>query len=364
MPLVQASWSDLLPILRENFSIWSAGLSRQHYQEYIWIQSSHPWARKNLRYMVYKSDLADATSVASCKLYGLQFLFHNRIVELYGIGAVYTLAAERGKGFAKKMLAEVIDLAYTDGKAGVYLFSDVGASFYEDLGFEPFYPGDFLIDLEPFSSKAAQIALPENIQISRSVQTIDANLSLHRATPASGLSEELIEDIVRHHSRWLPRQPFGLIQDRQYLSFKFGKEEFLSRHSSLHWPLKTIWRCQLNASQCAYAITEEGKSALRVLAIFGAEPGQKLIWSELINYCLRNRLTKIRGWEGTVSQLGPSFSWRQHFPSAQSKRFSASDFKIKSTERSWGLPMLLTFDDGLQAWWEYFPLPLLELDHF
>src|SRR5262249_45724423 len=132
MQLVTADWREILQVLNQTFEIWSPGLDRQSYYHYVWRQMTHAWSRKNFRFLVYRDG---QTVVPSCKLYEIELAGRGVTHRFAGIGAVFTQHAFRGQGHARRMLLEIIDDCRRQGYAGLLLFSDIGASYYEELGF-------------------------------------------------------------------------------------------------------------------------------------------------------------------------------------------------------------------------------------
>jgi len=357
MPLELATWTDLLPILRESFDVWSAGLPEELYRHYVWRQINHPWARKHQHYMVYR-DMGAV--VSSCKIYKYTFMSRGQEFSVTGVGSVFTAAKERGRGYGKRMIADLIAQAQSEKKAGVMLFSDIGDDWYGDFGFEPFSAIDFLIELDRFRLDGAGLRASDGLEAIQA-QHHDTD-EIVRFTP--GLPSEVLTEMIRHYRRWLRQQPFGFMREEEYLAFKLGREEFLIEYSNLDWPKKTIWFRRDRHNQFAYAITESTESTLRVLEIIGPAAGRQAIWQAIFRYAVDHGFARIRGWEAVIRDFAPSFSLLPLFSSHKQDAFDRNALQIFSTERSWGLPMLLAFDERLSDWWNYLPCPFLELDHF
>jgi predicted N-acetyltransferase YhbS len=356
MALELATWTELLPILRETFEIWAAGLPEDLYRQYVWRQINHPWSRKHQQYVVYRQMGA---VVSCCKIYQYTFMSRGRPLLITGIGGVFTAEKERGKGYGKSMVADIVARAKSEEKAGVMLFSDIGEALYDELGFEAFSAVDFYIELDRFRLNGANVVESESLD---SIQLQpDAQEIIRLET---GLPSEVLDEMVRHYGRWLARQPFGFVRDQEYLAFKLGREEFLVKYSSLDWPKKTIWFRPDRQNDFAYAITENTESSLRILELIGPEAGRQALWNAIFRFALDRGFARIRGWEAVIKDFAPSFSLAQIFRPESRGAFNRRALPIYSTERSWGLPMLLPFDEQLHDWWNYFPCPFLELDHF
>jgi predicted acetyltransferase len=359
MSLELATFTDLLPIFRENYSLWSTGLSRQLYEYYLWRQTVHPWGRKHIRYAVLRHKSA---IVSSCKIYSQVISYRHEQLPLFGIGAVFTPEKYRGFGFAGRLLAQVIAAAKSEDMTGVYLFSDIGEEFYERFDFVPFSDIDFFIDLSFLQANKA----------SQSLRDQDPRVTVHLLSQQSGypcaltpgISNELLEEITCHYQRWLTRQPFAVYRNEDYFSFKLGKEDFLRRHSTLKWPAKTIWLFRSRPGALAYAITEQAPDSFRILEIVGTADGREAIWQAIFRYSLRHEIKRIKGWEAVVNDFSPSYSWHELCPDALRAGLGSARYRINSQERGWGLPMLVPISRRLHNWWSYLPCPFLELDHF
>jgi len=356
MSLEPATWTELLPILRESFELWSAGLPEELYRHYVWRQVNHAWSRKHQQYMVYRHK---GTVVSCCKTYKYTFMSRGQEFPVTGIGSVFTAAKYRGKGYGRGMIEDVIALAHSEKKAAVMLFSDIGDQWYGDLGFEAFSAIDFCIELDRFRLNGVSAPVSETLE---SIEAHPGSTEIVRLQ--AGLPSEVLGEMVRHYGRWLARQPFGLVRDQEYLAFKLGREEFLIKYSSLDWPKKTIWFRRDRQSDFAYAITEAADSSLRILELIGPAAGRQAIWQAIFHFALDHGFARIRGWEAVIKDFAPSFSLSQLVSPENRDACSRNVLQIYSSERTWGLPMLLPFDERLSEWRNYFPCPVLELDHF
>jgi predicted N-acetyltransferase YhbS len=358
MSLELATWTEMLPILRESFAIWSAGLSEEHYRHYVWRQINHPWSRMHQRYLVYREN--DAI-VSCCRVYKYVFTSRGEALPFFGVGSVFTPERYRQKGYGRRMLTEVIALAESQEQAGVLLYSEIGGQWYSDLGFEPFSAIDFYIDLEQLRLNGMTLANSKSAKL-ESFTAQHENESVIRLD--AGLPNDLLSKLARHYGRWLRRQPFGLRRDEEYFAFKFGREEFLIKYSALNWPKKTIWVLPESETEFGYAISEQSETSLRILEIIGSATGRQAIWHAIFRFALESGLAFMRGWEAVIRDFAPSFSLRQLCASEDKDRLSRNALQIYSTERTWGLPMLLPLQERLTDWWTYYPCPFLELDHF
>jgi len=347
MSLDLATWIELLPVLRENFALWSAGMKQGVYKEYLFQQINHTWARRHFRYVIFKEN---GRAVSSCKLYEFEFASRGQTYSFLGIGAVFTLNAFRGRGYATKMLEEVIELARSEERAGLLLFSDIGNSIYTEVGFEPVGALEFAIYLEP--SDSVEVEVKPHVEKTGGV---NADADACRLKPA--ISEEAISEILRIHSGWLRRQPFGIVRNRGYLNFKLGRERYLHLHSNLSWPTIQIKFVHNSYNDCGYALFEQSGAIMRVFEVIGSQNSCRQLWQELYEKAVKEKIKRIRGWEGAVTDFAPGFK----FAEISKKN---EEGKIFCFERDWGVPMLMTFKPELENWDSAFPCPLLEIDHF
>jgi len=75
------------------------------------------------------------TLLASCKQYDRTLHDGSRRLRAVGIGAIFTPAGLRGRGYATAMVAALLDRSRATGYDVAYLFSDIGPRFYSAIGF-------------------------------------------------------------------------------------------------------------------------------------------------------------------------------------------------------------------------------------
>lgn len=132
MPLVMAEGDVLTEILDGTYPIWGEGLSRVAYEKWNRAQMATIWGRANLHRVV----LVDGQRVlSSAKRYDLEALAGGRRIRVLGIGAVFTHPSLRGQGHAAALIDAMIADARARGCEFALLFSEIGASYYERLGF-------------------------------------------------------------------------------------------------------------------------------------------------------------------------------------------------------------------------------------
>jgi predicted acetyltransferase len=335
MTIVQAEWSDILTVLHESYQIWSPGLRKDEYQEYIWRQMNHPWARRNYKFFVLKQN---SRVVCSCKLYTVNLTSKGKRYVFGGLGAIYTLNAFRNQGFATKLITEVIEYCYNHKYDGAMLFSDIDPEFYSHFGFTELGSADFGVHM-PKDAVADEYLLPQ-------VTYVEA---------------DHVAQMISIYKKWQRSQSFGFERSELYLQYKLSRERYLAEHSTLAWPRLEITYAQENGLQTGYALTERGGHNLRVLELVGPESARRQLWCKLVEHAIQQRMHKIRGWESVAMDLFPGFRLEEMLPEEVTKgRVFAP---LTYTQRTWGRPMYMPFQDKLDDWLDYFPCPFLELDH-
>lgn len=359
MKLEPADWQTLLPVFRETFKIWSPGLSRRDYLEYQMKQAIHPWARRNLRHLTLNKA---ERPVSSLKFSTIDLQTRGRRFKIGGIGAVYTQLECRNKGCASELVERVIDLAKQESYDGLILFSDIDCQFYSRFGFEEIGSADLLIHI-PFLKGKTEF--PENIACGEGGSiTIEVDGNSFE-TRQERFRKEHLDYAVRHYGQWLRRQPYGIVRDQNYFSYKLMRETFLHDHSKLAWPALNITTVKRNGMPCGYAITESAGGVLRVLEIAAPADCREILWTSFLVRALSEKLQRIRAWEGLAADFSPSFNLKQLITKIGLKHLFPDGYKgqLNYYERSWGKGMLLPFDDKLNDLHMTAPCPLVELDH-
>jgi len=132
MRVVTAEGGILTEILDGTYPIWGEGLSRDAYEKWNRAQTETVWGRANLRRVA----LVDGGRVlSSAKRYDLEALTAGRRIRALGIGAVFTDPSLRGQGHAAALIDAMIADARARGCDLALLFSEIGAGYYERLGF-------------------------------------------------------------------------------------------------------------------------------------------------------------------------------------------------------------------------------------
>ena len=120
-------------ILASTFPIWHEGLSFDAYTRWNLVQLKTPWGATHLRRVALVD--ADGRCLASAKWYDLTVQLDGQVLRVLGIGAVFTPEPERGRGHAAAIVTRMLETAERDGYRAAVLFSEIGAPYYERLGF-------------------------------------------------------------------------------------------------------------------------------------------------------------------------------------------------------------------------------------
>lgn len=120
---------DVLPY---SSSIWAQGRSLEEYIHDFVAVAGSAYGKRRFRTIGLR---ADGAIVVSCKRYEREVRCGDRVLQAVGIGAVFTPAELRGRGYASAMIGTLLDSERAAGIDVVYLFSDIHPTFYERLGF-------------------------------------------------------------------------------------------------------------------------------------------------------------------------------------------------------------------------------------
>ena len=359
MNLEFADWQALLPVFRETYKIWSPGLSRSDYLEYQSKQSSHPWARRNLRHVTLTRG---GKVVSSLKLSNLNLQVRGKEFKVGGIGAVYTQLDCRNRGYASKLVEETIELAKQEHFDGLILFSDIDCSFYSRYGFNEIGAADLLITL-PFIKGKAEF--PDHINAeNEAVMTISVDGDRYEFCKEKYLPQHL-DYAQRHYGQWLRSKAYGVERDKIFFDYKLMREMFLNTHSKLAWPALFVYTVRRNEREAGYAIAESAGGVLRIMEIAAPQECREAIWMALLVLAVKEKMIRIRAWEALAEDFAPSYNLKQLIKKAGLDTIFPNGYRgqLNYYNRSWGRGMLLPFDQSLEDLHLTAPCPLTELDH-
>ena len=133
MRIVPAEGALLDRILDHTFPIWHEGLARPAYGQWNAAQLRTRWGRDHLHRFALVDE--QGTLLATAKRYRHDIRLDGRDGWMCGFGAVFTPPDQRGKGYAAQLLERLMEQEQRDGAMLASLFSEIGAPFYERLGF-------------------------------------------------------------------------------------------------------------------------------------------------------------------------------------------------------------------------------------
>jgi GNAT superfamily N-acetyltransferase len=133
MRLVPAEGPLLEQILDFTYPIWNEGLSRGAYAQWNAAQLKTPWGRRHLTRVALIDD--KGRLLATAKRYRHDAHLDGRDGFVAGIGAVFTPPDLRGHRYATAVVDRLIEEEQKAGAMAAVLFSEIGVTFYERLGF-------------------------------------------------------------------------------------------------------------------------------------------------------------------------------------------------------------------------------------
>jgi len=130
-----ASRAQIDRIMRETHALWGGGLSYGAYRE-LWEElGSSAWATRFAHYYVLEDD--DGQVLSSLKLYRPRIRVGTRQGRCSVLGAVFTPARLRRRGFAAEAVRAALEESERANDVAALLFSDIGTRYYARFGFRP-----------------------------------------------------------------------------------------------------------------------------------------------------------------------------------------------------------------------------------
>ena len=130
--LINADAALQARIFEATYPIWNEGLTPDGYARWNTVQLRTPWGVNHLRRVA----LVDGDDLLACaKWYDLDVTLDGKSLRVLGIGAVFTPAHHRGQGHAADLMFQMMAEATTNGYHAAVLFSEIGAEYYEQMGF-------------------------------------------------------------------------------------------------------------------------------------------------------------------------------------------------------------------------------------
>ena len=136
------------------YPIWGEGLSREAYSRWNQGQMETAWGRGHLRRVAF---VEGGKVLASAKRYDFEGRLFGGPVGVLGIGAVFTPPEQRGRGYAAALIGAMSAEAEARGAGMALLFSEIGARYYEALGFRVLPREQVTIAVKPFTGSPAML---------------------------------------------------------------------------------------------------------------------------------------------------------------------------------------------------------------
>lgn len=133
MRVIPAEGPLLESILDLTYPVWGEGLSRQAYGQWNAAQLRTRFGRERLHRFALVDDAGRL--LATAKRYRFDGRVQRREGVISGLAAVFTPPELRGRGYATALIEQLVDRERREGSMAAALFSEIGASFYERLGF-------------------------------------------------------------------------------------------------------------------------------------------------------------------------------------------------------------------------------------
>jgi hypothetical protein len=133
MQLVIARGELLDQILNETYGIWNEGLTSKAYAQRNAAQMRTTWGASRLHRVALVS--ADGQLLSSAKRYRFDATLAGQPVQIVGIGALFTPAEMRGRGYASAIIDHVLREESAAGTQLAALFSEIDPAFYERRSF-------------------------------------------------------------------------------------------------------------------------------------------------------------------------------------------------------------------------------------
>jgi GNAT superfamily N-acetyltransferase len=227
MTIVPAEGPLLEEILDHTFTTWNEGLLRPAYGQWNHAQVKTPWARSHLQR--YASIDERGRLRATAKQYRFDVRVGDRDGWMCGIGAVFTPPEQRGHGYASALVQELVTRAQREGALLASLFSEIGAAFYERLGFTGVLLDEVTITVDRKGGAPAMLV--------------------------RGGEERDLEAVAAMHAVRSAPAPFALRRDRSLVHYALAKKRLLAG-------LGPSGRRQLE-----FFVAEEGASAVAYVVL-------------------------------------------------------------------------------------------------
>ncbi|HXN55242.1 MAG TPA: GNAT family N-acetyltransferase [Myxococcales bacterium] len=127
--------------------IWGGGLAQDKFVAFQRRLAAAPEAKGRYR-MFGLFPRGDGTLLSGMKAYEFEGSFRGAPLRILGIGAVFTPSRLRKRGYAARMLHLAMERFQAGGADAALLFSDIGSSYYERLGFNAVESGEAVVEAQ------------------------------------------------------------------------------------------------------------------------------------------------------------------------------------------------------------------------
>jgi len=230
MTIVPAEGALLERILDHTFQTWNEGLPRPAYGQWNRAQVKTPWARSRLRR--YASIDGDGRLLATAKQYRFDARVGDREGWMCGIGAVFTPPQHRGRGHASALIEQLVLGAQRDGALFASLFSEIGAPFYERLGFT-------------------------GVPLDEVTVTVDRKKGGAPAMLVRAGEERDLEVVAAMHAVRSATAPFALRRDGSLVHYALAKKRLLAGLGPPGFRQLEFFVAEEGASAVAYVVLNE-----------------------------------------------------------------------------------------------------------
>jgi predicted N-acetyltransferase YhbS len=133
MRLRETDAQGMTAVLERSHEVWGEGAPLEAYVAFNLGQRRSSWARKRYRFLVGEDD--DGALLASLKWYAFPAEIDSEPRAVLGLGAVFTPGEALGRGHATALVEAALRRGASQGYDLALLMSEIGAPFYERLGF-------------------------------------------------------------------------------------------------------------------------------------------------------------------------------------------------------------------------------------
>lgn len=284
MLIRDATMEQVEDVLHESHEAWGIGMALQ---DYIGLNRElllTPWARERYRFLVGLD--GDGRIACGMKLYSLRGELLGRPVGVAGVGAVFTLRSQRGRGHARALVEAALERARAEGSDLGLLFSEIGSAYYERLGFRTL----------PSQEAACMAFLP--VPWPKEPSWVGGDDPFAAVDGLRHFRREDLDAIAGLHVEATRGQRFRLLRDRprwEHLLFQADMESRLRRDGADH-----RWVVERGGLVRAYLILKEAWGRL-LWKEHGAGPGEEaalidLFWSAL-SLARRLGVGRIDAWQ-------------------------------------------------------------------